>query len=222
MRRPAGRLLLCLTFLLASVAAVQQFSGAPAQATISPELKAQLAATPANQMVTVVVRMADRVDVRTRRTGPFGQRLKSVVTDLRNKQTLSQSLLVAFLNLRKAQGQVSSFTPLWVNNSISITALPSVITAIGSRVDIDLVTPDAVSIVPAGMALAATAATAADVTKTQATALWDLGYTGQGVVVADLDTGVDATHPDLAATYRGGANSWYDPYGQQADRKSVV
>ena len=216
MQRPAGRVFLCLTFLLASVAAVQQFSGAPAQATISPELKAQLAATPANQMVTVVVRMADRVDVRTRRTGPFGQRLKSVVTDLRNKQTLSQSLLIAFLNLRKAQGQVTSFTPLWVNNSISITALPSVITAIGSRADTDLVTPDAVSIVPAGMSLAATATTAADVTKTQASALWDLGYTGQGVVVADLDTGVDATHPDLAATYRGGANSWYDPYGQQA------
>ena len=44
--------------------------------------------------------------------------------------------------------------------------------------------------------------------------LWALGYKGQGVVVASLDTGVDVRHPDLAAQYRGGANSWYDPHGE--------
>jgi len=49
-----------------------------------------------------------------------------------------------------------------------------------------------------------------------APALWGMGYTGQGVVVASLDTGVDVSHPDLAASYRGGANSWYDPYNENA------
>jgi hypothetical protein len=29
-----------------------------------------------------------------------------------------------------------------------------------------------------------------------------------------MDTGVDATHPDLAGKWRGGTNSWYDPSGQ--------
>ena len=38
-----------------------------------------------------------------------------------------------------------------------------------------------------------------------APALWDLGFRGEGVVVASMDTGVDASHPDLAAQYRGGA-----------------
>jgi hypothetical protein len=29
-----------------------------------------------------------------------------------------------------------------------------------------------------------------------------------------MDTGVDVTHPDLGASWRGGANSWYDPSGE--------
>ena len=31
-----------------------------------------------------------------------------------------------------------------------------------------------------------------------------------------MDTGVDVTHPDLAGSWRGGTNSWYDPNGQHA------
>ncbi|MBD3782199.1 MAG: S8 family serine peptidase [Micrococcales bacterium] len=40
--------------------------------------------------------------------------------------------------------------------------------------------------------------------------------TGTGVVVASLDSGVGLANPDLAASYRGGTNSWFDPYGQHA------
>ena len=43
-----------------------------------------------------------------------------------------------------------------------------------------------------------------------APALWNLGYTGQGVVVASVDTGVDVSHPDLGPRWRGGTNSWFD------------
>jgi bacillopeptidase F len=46
--------------------------------------------------------------------------------------------------------------------------------------------------------------------------VWDLGFTGAGIVVASLDTGVDAEHQDLSTNYRGGTNSWYDPNGEHA------
>ncbi|MDE2219100.1 MAG: S8 family serine peptidase [Gammaproteobacteria bacterium] len=49
-----------------------------------------------------------------------------------------------------------------------------------------------------------------------APALWAQGLSGAGAVIASLDTGVDGAHPDLALAYRGGANSWYDPYGVHA------
>jgi bacillopeptidase F len=35
---------------------------------------------------------------------------------------------------------------------------------------------------------------------------------GHGVVVANMDTGVDGDHPDLRGSWRGGANSWFDPF----------
>ena len=53
-----------------------------------------------------------------------------------------------------------------------------------------------------------------NIASVNAPAMWALGYTGQGVVVANLDSGVDVNHPDLAGRWRGGANSWFDPYGQ--------
>jgi Subtilase family len=40
----------------------------------------------------------------------------------------------------------------------------------------------------------------------------DLGVTGQGVVVGTSDSGVDGTHPALRDRFRGGEDSWYDPW----------
>ncbi|MFI6784202.1 S8 family serine peptidase [Micromonospora sp. NPDC050276] len=39
-----------------------------------------------------------------------------------------------------------------------------------------------------------------------------LGVTGTGVVVGSSDSGVDGTHPALRAGFRGGNDSWYDPW----------
>ena len=46
--------------------------------------------------------------------------------------------------------------------------------------------------------------------------VWELGYTGRGVVVATMDTGVDLAHPDLRRKWRGGSNSWFDPHDEEA------
>ncbi|NUT06700.1 MAG: S8 family serine peptidase [Hamadaea sp.] len=41
---------------------------------------------------------------------------------------------------------------------------------------------------------------------------WAAGVTGSGIVVGSSDSGVDGTHPALAQNFRGGPDSWYDPW----------
>ncbi|NJC73631.1 S8 family serine peptidase [Planosporangium thailandense] len=40
----------------------------------------------------------------------------------------------------------------------------------------------------------------------------EFGVTGAGVVVGTSDSGVDGSHPALAGRFRGGDDSWYDPW----------
>jgi len=49
-----------------------------------------------------------------------------------------------------------------------------------------------------------------------ASAYWQRGVTGKGVVVAVVDSGVDAREAPLMAKFRGGSRDWFDPYGQRA------
>ena len=80
---------------------------------------------------------------------------------------------------------------------------------LAARPDVASVAPDAITVVPDRRC--PRAEHRARCTQPD---LWAPGSTGQGVVVATLDSGVDVSHPDLAGRWRGGTNSWFDPYGQ--------
>ena len=50
-----------------------------------------------------------------------------------------------------------------------------------------------------------------------------LGATGAGIVVGSSDSGVDGGHPALAEGFRGGDDSWYDPWnGTPAHRPTTA
>jgi subtilisin family serine protease len=122
---------------------------------------------------------------------------------------------LTLLAQRKTQRLVTKVVPLWIFNGAVVTATRRVLEELAKRSDVLQIRPSATVAAPA-----LPQSTGTDTPLEQnldvinARQLWDLGYRGQGVVVASLDTGVDATHPDLAASWRGGSNSWYDPNGQ--------
>ncbi len=180
---------------------------------LDARLTAQLARLAPGQMTSVIVILADQVNVKAITGKNRPDRQKKVIEALRQKADGTQVNLRALLQIRRAQGRVQSFTPLWVINSIALTADNAVIAELAQRPEVSGIVPDSTISAPAPLA-ATSASPEPNLNVINAPALWSLGYQGQGVVVANMDTGVDYTHPDLAAQWRGGTNSWYDPYGQ--------
>ena len=180
---------------------------APA-AIMTPAFASSLAALGPDEMTTVIVTMRDKADlVATRRTRRR-DRLVAVVKALRSEATTSQAGLRVRLRALMRAGQVAEFRPLWVLNAISVTATADAITQLAKRPDVQAIEPDAIDVIPA------TGPPEPNLTAVGAPAVWDAGSTGQGVVIASLDSGVDMSHPDLASRWRGGTNSWFDPYGE--------
>src|SRR4051812_45463764 len=135
------------------------------------------------------------------------ERLRQLEKALRDHADATQRGARALLATRKA----TSIVPLWIVNAIGAHVRTSVAAELARRPDVREVRPSATIQAPAAEVAGGIEPNVAQV---NAPALWDLGYRGQGMVVASMDTGVDISHPELAARWRGGTNSWYDPNGQ--------
>ena len=174
----------------------------------------------AGQMVSVIVRLQEQADLTRIRTEPRRARKHSAVVALHEKADRTQRPLLALLGVRRAQGQVTGIRPFWIFNGFAMTATPGVIAEIASRPEVASVTPDVT--VQAPPAAPASSTPESNVSLVNAPALWGLGYRGSGVVVANMDTGVDVSNPELGPKWRGGTNSWYDPNGQHVSTPTDV
>ena len=125
-------------------------------------------------------------------------------------------MLAQLAELRR-EGHVRHVRPLWIADAVALSGDATALAALEARPDVQSIEAD--SELPIQPADAVTGEPG--IASTGAPALWAQGVDGQGITVATLDTGVDLTHPQLAARYRGGINSWFDPYGQHASAPST-
>ena len=215
----AGIVILLSVLLVLGVANASP-TAAPT-ASMDPALTAILNSK-SDQPISVIVTLNDQVDVTRIYGRDFAERQRLVAQALRAKADSTQSGLRALLAQRQAQGSVGKFTPLWIVNSIAVTADSAVIAEIAHLPYVRRIALDATITAPSPVTQSTTTASPEpNISLINAPALWSLGYVGQGVVVASMDTGVDMSHTDIAAQWRGGADSWYDPYGQHSSPTDV-
>lgn len=210
---------LILIFLLAGLSGAAGASGAPqgafnTSAKIDPRLSDRLDALPGGEDVSVILSLPAQADLSHVESIPLtsrASRLRRVVQTLQYQAEKDQRPLIEHLEKLRKQGLVKEVQPLWIANAVAVTASPDIIHSLAARADVALITENS-SIILAPAAAAEAATPTANIASTGAPQLWALGFHGQGIVVANLDTGVDiARNPDLAAKWRGGTNSWFDP-----------
>jgi uncharacterized repeat protein (TIGR01451 family) len=142
------------------------------------------------------------------------RRRQAVVSSLQATAQRSQAGVLALLSEREASGTVARIRPFWIVNAVAADANFDTVVALAAQSEVRLIRqdreyriterPEALpGVLPDQQAVQWNIAQVrADVARNA------LDVDGSGVVVANVDTGVDFLHPALQTRYRG-----YDPHG---------
>ncbi len=193
------KILFAFIGILIGITAMPQASRAGAQ--IDPRV---IADTADGQTAHFLVVLKSQVDVR------------AVTAHASNRATQGQlafSVLRANANATQpaVRAQLDalgvSYQAFYVVNVLAVEGNRAVVDALSARADVAALEPDRAFRVPLEsphlLAPAAPTSIEWNLTKINAPALWSLGYTGQGMVYANADTGVQWDHPALITHYRG-------------------
>jgi len=176
-------------------------------ATISPGLEQILKTLAPNDELPVIIKLTDKVDVKLYKHYDIRLLRAQIVRALKAKANQTQVSLRALLRMVGARKSAQ----LWLINGLSATVPAWAVTEIAILPGVDSIVYDqtvqAPPITPAAASLPEW-----NINAIGAPDLWNIGYTGAGVVIASMDTGVDLLHPDLQSKWRGGPNSWYNFY----------
>lgn len=197
---------------------------------VTPDLQAAIAASADHANVPVIIGFSDQLDIPALRA-TLELKLRQKYTDPKQRKAkrslLKRTMMIGKMQQKskkairqlhdflKSHGTRRKLRPLWAVNSIAAELPADLIGKLAALQNVKRITLDAKIQGPVTDTVAATP-NFWNLDATHAPNLWQSGHTGQGVVVASLDTGVDNTHPDLGPKWRGGAHDWFDPYGQEA------
>ena len=178
---------------------------------VTPELEEALTSAAPDQELAIIVTLADQVDLKKIKDKDKSLLRTKIVKALKDKAEKTQKPIKDFLKQKDAK-KIKSF---WIFNGLAATASSDLIAQLAEMEGIVRIGLDGTLSISEPETANATLPEW-NIQAINAPAFWDLGSTGAGTVVANMDTGVDAGHPDLAGSYRGGANSWFDPNSEHA------
>ncbi|SDK26509.1 S8 family peptidase [Sediminibacillus albus] len=142
------------------------------------------------------------------------KRLKTsaVVTELKSTAIESQQMLNEFLEKASKAGSVSSYKSYYIVNALAVTSDEETMKQIAAMPDVEKILPNRTrQLTPAAQETVKemklhkeTNAAEWNIDRVGAPQVWEeTGIDGTGVVVANIDTGVQWDHPALQSQYRG-------------------
>ncbi len=200
--------------------------------SIDPDFGSKMEILGGNELVETMVMMSEEVDLEALDNELIASkatrqvRHERVVRALQEKALRTQAEVRRHLEDAKARGEVTAIRPFWATNAIAVTATVDFIRTLAQRSDVGVIYEDLV--IPldetykvgegSGIEPPILSQAEAGLTSMNADSLWRLGYTGNGVLVCNLDTGVHGAHVALSERWRGNEpgvspqEAWYDPY----------
>lgn len=212
MRRIAILLLACLSFGALSAQAGE----------IHPALAVQLAGLGTEEALTVIVHLREQapiaaLDAALKAEGASREARHREVVEALQAVAAGQTDLLAALEAARAGGGVRGYTSHWIANLVVLRATRPAIEAVAARADVALVEPNfpVERIAPIGDWRPAAGdreiGIAPGLVAIRANEVWHaLGYTGRTRLIGSMDTGVDGSHPALAARWRGLHAPWQE------------
>ncbi len=178
-----------------------------AQGCLDPVLSQEMNRRSDDERIEVVVLMKAQYDrSQLSRRADFiptkAERRAFVVNELKAFAEASQHDLKRTLAEMESHGLVSSVRSLWSANTLYFEATKTALLDLSERTDIETISlntqhqwiPEGETPKPAS----ATREITQNITQVNADKVWELGYTGAGVLVSVVDSGVNYNHLDLA------------------------
>jgi serine protease AprX len=183
---------------------------------VSADLEELVRASGPGATIPVIIRLRDRIDPTEiardskRRQQSLRSRRASVVRALKEQEGRRSHRELRKL-LREGDGR--HIQELWIINAVAAEVPAELVSELGDQPQVLDVRYDRRLAEPT-VSTAQSGTGQWNLEALGAPQLWQLGWTGQGVVVATLDSGVDPIHPDLGPAWRGGEYDWFDPHGE--------
>jgi subtilisin family serine protease len=179
--------------------------------------------------------MADQVDVNAMHRAfkalraSKAERHYQVVTALQRKANDTQGPIMQYLAGQVSTGEIEDVESRWIVNMVYAHATKRTILELAKRTDVGMIYDDGLLVLDAPVdsspASQSTPGSAEpNLRAINAHLLWDLGITGEGTLVMNIDTGVNGAHPALSERWRGnqpGVN-WYHAWFDQMTTPSPV